>query len=144
MPRTGEGEKAMVIMDKPAPSGRGRERFDEMAMLPVSDKDEGLPFKIIVKSPDSRDRPHAHIFTLDSKRELGTFVITDNPPREIGDLVEYLAGRHRGLQDIPSEWREMIVKWAWSKSRRFNRFSQSASNWTALRIVYDLNKEGRG
>lgn len=133
----------MLIMGERFARGEGLARLGEMAMVAISDRGEGLPFKIIVKLPDVRGRHHAHIFTLDSKRELGTFVITPNPPRDADDLVDYFAGSHRGLRDIPMEWRRMIVAWSRMGNRRCARRGISVSNWTAMLLEYDNNDERR-
>ena len=66
-----------------------KENLDEMALQVVSSRKDGLPFRIVIKSPDHQP-PHAHIMDLKTgKTELGLFEISKSPPRSAEDIKGY-------------------------------------------------------
>lgn len=118
------------------------ERIREMARLDIQDSSDNFPFRVVVNVPDPYEIPHAHIIAIDAKQtEMGTFVLTINPPRRVEDFVEYKAGPHKGLRDTPIEWLEMIIKWAKKPNVYYRRFGFACSNWKAFFVAYGRNKK---
>lgn len=114
-----------------------RTRFEEMGMYPGSAIEDNFPFKIVLMNPDGNaPSPHAHIYGKGRRgKEIGTFIITPNPPRKVEDLVPYVVGRHEGLRNIPMEWRRMIVDWAGKKSH----LDKFRTNWEHLQRQFYNN-----
>lgn len=114
-----------------------KEQLDEMSLRIISNRNDNLPFKIIVKCPDKGRYDHAHIIKLGTKcEELGAFVITKNPPKCIEDLVEYCEGPHEGLRKVPTEQLQMLVNWA----SRKNKILTAYTNWQMLQYEYYINR----
>lgn len=107
-----------------------RTQFLEMGMDPISVIEDNLPFKIVAMNPDAgANKPHAHIYARGyGGKEIGTFVVTQRPPRCASDIIPYIAGKHKGLKNIPAQWLDMIVDWA----NKRNRFSPNLTNWQYL------------
>jgi len=121
-----ELEKEAIAFDE-------KNGINEMAIQTVSDDSDGLPFAISVKAPEKVKTYHAHIMKKGVKGvELGTFEITKNPPKEVKDLVDYVAGPHKGLKGISEKDRQLIVDWAGRK----NNSGFPGTNWEALRFLY--------
>jgi len=98
-----------------------KQLLDEMAIRPVSSREDGLPFKVSIKAPDHKP-PHAHIMDLKTgKVELGQFLLFKDPPRSPSDIKDYNQG-------ITDEMRSLIFKWA----RLPNRDFPKGSNWEML------------
>lgn len=116
--------------------------LEEMARMDIPDDADGLPFRVVVNSPDPNKVPHAHILALDVKEtEMGTFVLTDNPPKKVEDFVEYKVGPHKGLGKTPEEWLGMIIEWAVKPNREVAMEGASVSNWTAMKILYRFSSK---
>jgi hypothetical protein len=99
-----------------------KQQFDEMAILAVSSFDDGLPFRVAIKSPDHQP-PHAHVMDKTTgKKELGQFLISPNLPQKINDIKDYKQG-------ISDEMRTLIFDWAKFPNKRF--FGK-INNWEAL------------
>lgn len=115
----------------------GKTRLEEMGMNAGNALEDKLPFKIVLMNPDGgAPKPHAHIMEKGrSRKEVGAFVITTNPPQTVKDLVPYTVGKHKGLKNVPSEWMEMIVKWAPCRSYR----DPLRTNWERLAFVFEDN-----
>jgi hypothetical protein len=45
-----------------------KQKFDETAILAVSSRKDGLPFRITIKSPDYQP-PHAHVMDLETGKK---------------------------------------------------------------------------
>jgi hypothetical protein len=115
---------------------REKQRFDEMAIRVISSPSDNLPFKITVMSPDKGKSDHAHILKLRSKKdELGTIVITKDPPKSVADIIGYTDGNHSGLRNLSEDQLQAIVDWA---SRRNSLFP--GTNWQALQYEYFVNR----
>ena len=115
--------------------------FKEMSLQPISKDD--LPFDIIVKSPEKDPEYHAHIYKKGSKRledELGAFILTTSLPKNGNELVGYEKGPHKGLRNIPMEWRDLITHWAKKSNDIFN----PDNNWVASIKLYRLALRSRG
>ena len=109
-------------------------QLNEMSIHAISGDSDNLPFDISVKSIETNKKIfHAHIFKKGMKNvELGTFVITKNPPKETRDLVDYIVkGKHEGLKNISEEDRRLIVKWSAKRNFLF-----PGSNWETLNYHY--------
>ena len=108
--------------------------LNEMAIEPISEDKDNLPFYISIKTPETNKLYHAHIMKKGVKGvELGTFVITPKPPNDFNDLVEYKVGKHEGLKNIQEADRKLIVHWAKSNNNMF-----PGTNWEALIYNYTL------
>lgn len=114
-----------------------RIHFEEMGMNPGNALEDRLPFKIVLMNPDGNaPAPHAHIMKRGrGGKEVGTFIITPNPPRTIEELKSYTVGKHKGLADVPDEWKQMIVDWAPRRSYR----DPLRTNWERLAFVFEDN-----
>jgi hypothetical protein len=108
-----------------------KEPLDEMARMPISfPNKDGLPFRIIINSPDHKP-PHAHVMDLKTgKRELGQFEVTKNSPRSSRDIKNYKQG-------ISDEMRELIFKWAGLPYRTLPKIS----NWEMLYLAWEINEK---
>jgi hypothetical protein len=105
------------------------QKLEEMAILVVSSRDDNLPFRITIKSPDHQP-PHAHIMDLKTgKIELGQFLLSRSMPRSLKDIKDY----KQGLAD---EMRQKILEWAPLKNKRFNK-----NNWDALCSEWMVNEK---
>jgi len=105
-------------------------KLDEMAIRPVSSREDGLPFRIAIKSPDHQP-PHAHIMDLKTgKKELGQFLIAKNSPRLPNDIKDYKQG-------ITDDMRALISKWAGQPHRPF----PGVTNWEALYLDWTRNEK---
>lgn len=114
-----------------------RNSLNEMALRIISAKDDGLPFKLIVKSPDKGRFDRVHIIKYGTKcEELGAFVITKEPPQAVSDLIPYTDGNHKGLKNISARDQEKIVKWATMKNSKI----PICTNWQMLQYEYDINR----
>lgn len=114
-----------------------RMHFEEMGMDPGNALEDRLPFKIVLMNPDgAAPQPHAHICGKGGGgKEIGTFVLTDMPPRNVSELIPYVVGKHKGLVNVSDEWRQMIVDWASRKSR----LDPFRTNWQHLQHQWFLN-----
>jgi hypothetical protein len=113
------------------------EQLNEMSIRIISDNGDKLPFKVTIKCPDTGKQDHAHIIKLGTKNdEIGTFVITKNPPRSIEDLVGYTEGGHTGLKKLNSIQLQSLVDWA---SQR-NSYLPAYTNWQTLQYEYAVNR----
>ena len=110
--------------------------LNEMGVMNISSNRDGLPFRISVLNPDKGGQDHAHILKKDTKfDELGTFVVTKNPPKSPTDLIEYKAGKHKGLKDITESQRQAISDWANRPNWAF-----PGTNWQALQYQCTVNR----
>lgn len=114
-----------------------RTHFEEMGMNAGNALEDKLPFKIVLMNPDgAAQQAHAHIYGKGRNgKEIGTFVITKEPPRSIDELIPYIAGKHKGLADVPDEWKQMIVDWASCRSY----IDPLRTNWERLDFVFEDN-----
>jgi hypothetical protein len=107
-----------------------KQNLDEMAILAVSSRKDGLPFRIVIKSPDHQP-PHAHIMDLKTgKTELGQFEVSENPPRSPKDIRDYGPG-------ITDSARELIFKWAGQPHQALPRIR----NWDVLYLEWGMNEK---
>jgi hypothetical protein len=113
-----------------------KQKLDEMSIRVIGASEEGLPFKITIKTPDKGKIDHAHIMRLGTKDdELGAFVITRNPPRSIGDVIGYDEGGHKGLKNLTDAQIYALVTWASRRSLLY-----PGTNWQALQYEYLVNR----
>jgi len=106
-----------------------KQDLDEMAILAVSSRKDGLPFRIAIKSPD-HSPPHAHIMDLKTgKKELGQFLLSKSFPRNPADIKDYKQG-------ITNEMRELVFKWA---NLPFQLLPKN-KNWEALCMLWETNE----
>lgn len=125
----------MYFLNSPKVEESFQYHLQEMGMCQVSVVEENFPFKIVLMNPDTKADPHAHIYGLGRNgKEIGTFAIGGNPPRNVDELEPYTQG-HIGLVKVPIEWQEMIVKWANKKSR----IAPAYSNWEFMKILFYTN-----
>lgn len=103
-----------------------RQTLDEMAR--VCQKSDGYGIVIDIysndhgKIGDKQSPAHAHLFNT-SMKEIGTFVLTENPPRKPADVVWYRT------DDPPNVYASNILKW----SRGFTKYK--LNNWSfALQV----------
>jgi hypothetical protein len=116
-----------------------KQQLDEMSIRVISAPEERLPFKVTIKCPDKGKFDHAHIMKLGTKAdEIGTFVITKNPPKSVKDLVGYTEGGHKGLINLTDDQLQALVDWA---SRRNFLFS-AYTNWQTLQYEHTVNRRG--
>jgi hypothetical protein len=96
--------------------------LDEMAIMVVSSpRRDGLPFRVAIKSPDHQP-PHAHVMDLtNGKKEIGQFLISDNPPQKPEDIKDYKQG-------VTDDIRRGISDWA----KRRNKDFPKGTNWEML------------
>jgi hypothetical protein len=107
-----------------------KQKFDEMAILAVSSREDNLPFRIAIKSPDHQP-PHAHIMDLKSgKTELGQFLVSNSPPIKPEDIKSYKQG-------ITDEMRQVIFDW----SKRTHKTLRKYTNWEALYSQWTVNEK---
>jgi hypothetical protein len=112
------------------------EQLDEMSVRIISFAEDKLPFKIAIKCPDKGRFDHAHIIKLEAKfDEIGAFVITNNTPSSVKDLVGYTEGKHVGLRNLKFEELQALVSWA---SRPNSLYP--GTNWKALQYEYAVNR----
>jgi hypothetical protein len=107
--------------------------LDEMAIRVISSRSDGLPFKIIIQSPETGhlDTPHAHIKDRETgKKKLGAFQIPRNMPRQPEDIKDFAEG-------IPDEWRALVFRWMKSQYKKYPRLT----NWEALYLDWLGNVE---
>jgi hypothetical protein len=113
-----------------------QQQFDEMSIRVISSPEERLPFKVTIKCPDKGKFDHAHIMRLGTKDdEIGAFVITNNTPKAVKDLVGYTEGKHEGLRNLKFDELQALVRWA---SLRNNLYP--GTNWQALQYEYAVNR----
>jgi len=106
-----------------------KQDLDEMAILAVSSRKDGLPFRITIKSPDHKP-PHAHIMDVKTgKKELGQFLLSKSFPRSPDDIKDYKQG-------ITDEMRELIFKWAWLPFQSLPKIK----NWEVLYTLWEMNE----
>jgi hypothetical protein len=117
-------------MIKIKPHLLSEQELNEMAIQVVSSREDELPFRIAIKAPDHKP-PHAHVMDLATgKKELGQFLISENPPQKAEDIKDY----KKGLLD--EMWSD-IFKWSkWS----YKGFP-ALSNWDALNIFWRPNEK---
>jgi hypothetical protein len=112
------------------------EQLNEMSIRVISFVEDKLPFKIAIKYPDNGRLDHAHIIKLGTKTdEIGAFVITNNTPKVVKDLVGYIGEKHEGLKNLNFDEFQMLVAWA---SRR--NLLYPGTNWQALQYEYAINR----
>jgi hypothetical protein len=98
-----------------------QQKLDEMAIQVVSSRNDELPFRVAIKSPDHQP-PHAHIMDLSTgKKEIGQFLIDNNSPNKPEDIKDYKQG-------ITDEMRQAIFEW----SKRRNKDLPKTTNWEML------------
>lgn len=111
----------------------------EMARVPMSDKADNLPFRIVVQFPDPAPTPHAHITDLETgKEEIGTFKLIGSRPRTIDKLEPYTVRdktKHLGLINVSDDQKRLIIKWLANKSVGYSRYN----NWEILQLQYKRN-----
>jgi hypothetical protein len=113
---------------KKSPQGLNHQKFDEMAIQPVSSDGE-LPFKVAIKSPDHQP-PHAHVMDLKTgKTEIGQFLIPQKLPGKAEDINDYKQG-------ITEEMRQAIFRWL----KAPHNPAPEITNWRALFIVWKTNE----
>ena len=106
------------------------EQLNEMSLRPISSRQDGLPFRIAIKSPDHKP-PHAHVMDLKTgKIELGQFEIPQKPPNSSKDIKNYKQG-------ITDEMRELIFNWL----KQPHRVLPKNSNWEALYLDWIRNEK---
>jgi hypothetical protein len=111
-------------------------QLDEMSIRVISFAEDKLPFKIAIKCPDKGRLDHAHIIKLGTASdELGAFVITNNTPKAVKDLVGYTEGKHEGLRNLKFDELQALVSWA---SRRNSLLP--VTNWQTLQYEYAVNR----
>jgi hypothetical protein len=109
---------------------REKQKFDEMAILVVSAREDNLQFRIAIKSPDHQP-PHAHVMDLKTgKKELGQFLVSNNPPRKIDDIKNYKQG-------VDDEIRKAIFEWSKSPHKVLRKYT----NWEALYLQWTVNNK---
>ena len=121
----------MVITEKkPLVEDQQYEQLlNEMSIRVISSKDDGLPFRITIQTPDKKETDHAHIRDLRTgKIKMGAFVITKNPPRSSQDILDW----HEGITD---ETRELIFKWS-----KLRNWCFPGTNWQALVYECSINR----
>ncbi|MDR2408511.1 MAG: hypothetical protein LBE13_10450 [Bacteroidales bacterium] len=102
--------------------------FDEMAIQPVSSKEE-LPFKVAIKTPDHQP-PHAHVMDIKTgKKEMGQFLIPKSLPQKAEDIKDYKQG-------VTEEMRQAIFRWL----KAPHSPAPEITNWRALFIVWKTNE----
>jgi hypothetical protein len=105
-----------------------KQNLDEMAILVVSAREDNLPFRIAIKSPDHQP-PHAHIMDLkNGKTELGQFLVSNNPPSKPEDIKNYKQG-------ITDDMRQAIFTW----SKYPHKVLRKYTNWEALYSQWTVN-----
>jgi hypothetical protein len=113
------------------------QELNEMALRVMGSLDDGLPFKVIIKSPDKGKFDHARIIKPGTKTtELGAFVIAKNPPQSITDLVGYTEGKYEGIKNFNSDQLQLLVNWASSQSPLLPAYT----NWQMLQYEYAVNR----
>jgi hypothetical protein len=105
------------------------QKFDEMALRVISSPQDGLPFRIIIQSPDHQP-PHAHIKDLETgKKEEGQFEIPKNMPRIPEDIKNYKQG-------ITDAMRQLIFSWMKNSHRK----QPKLNNLEALQLDWSRNE----
>jgi hypothetical protein len=127
-------ESARRLEETARLEGRIVERSDawlnEMSILAISSRKDGLSFRIVIKSPD-HNPPHAHIVDLKTgKTDLGQFLISESIPSSPKDIKDYRQG-------ITDEMRNQIFKWAKSPHRALPKIN----NWNALYLDWTRNEK---
>jgi hypothetical protein len=108
---------------------KDEQRLDEMTNLVISTMRDGLPFRIIIKSPDHLP-PHAHVMDNETvERELGQFLIPVSKPRSPSDIKNYKQG-------ISDDMRDTIFRWMKSRSK----LDLKLMNWEFLYTIWRLNE----
>jgi hypothetical protein len=108
------------------------QKLDEMAVLVVSSKQDRLPFKITVQSPDFAPT-HARIRDLKTgKHKLGAFEVSRSMPRNPSEIKDYEEG-------VTDDMRQIIFNWA----KLPNKDGFPGTNWSALYYVCSLNNKNR-
>jgi hypothetical protein len=111
-----------------SPKELGEQKFNEMAIQPVSSSGE-LPFRVAIKAPDHQP-PHAHVMDLKTgKKELGQFLIPKNLPRKTEDVKDYKQG-------VTDEMRVSIFNWLKSP----HEAAPEITNWRSLMVVWKTNE----
>jgi hypothetical protein len=115
-----------------------KQRLDEMAILRVSSKRDGLPFRITIQSPETNHLPHAHIRDLKTgKVKLGEFAISKNPPRQPQDIKDFGEGITKD-REVADDWRRLIFQWAYRPNAKY---SGKITNWEALWGQWLVNED---
>jgi hypothetical protein len=114
-----------------------KEQLDEVSIRIISNPEDKLPFKVTIKCPDRGRLDHAYLMKLGAEAdEIGAFVITQNPPETIDDLVGYTEGYQDGIKNLTNEQLLALVSWV---SRR-NSLISSYTNWQVLQYENAVNR----
>jgi hypothetical protein len=107
-----------------------KQKFDEMAILVVSAREDNIPFRVAIRSPDHQP-PHAHVMDLKTgKTEIGQFLVSSNPPNKLEDVKDYKQG-------VTDEMRRAIFDW----SKRSHKILRKYTNWEALYSQWTVNNK---
>jgi hypothetical protein len=101
-----------------------KQKLDEMAT--VSFPSDGIGVNIVVHSNDHLPK-HAHLTDSTGKNELGRFVITDNLPRRLSDILEV-------KETISAEYKKMLIDWAPKRNKKVS----DKTNWKALDTAWKI------
>ena len=100
---------------------REKENLNEMAIMAVSARSDGLPFRITIMSPDYQP-PHVHLMDLQTGKKCSyQFLLTKNTPRRFNDIKDY-----KGT--LPDDQKQLICDWANKPSKTMPKFT----NWERL------------
>jgi hypothetical protein len=106
------------------------QELNEMAIAVISSRRDNLPFRITIQIPDHQP-PHAHVKDLKTgKKEMGQFLVTEDPPRKVEDVKDYKQGITDGM-------RQMIFDWAKAPHRALPQIK----NWDALYLEWSRNEK---
>jgi hypothetical protein len=104
-----------------------KQKPDEMAILAVSSREDNLPFRITIKSPDHQP-PRAHLMDLKpGKLNRGNFSYQKPLPRKPEDIKGYRKG-------ITDEMRRAIFEWTGRPHKVLRKYTNREalySQWTA-------------
>jgi hypothetical protein len=118
----------LMIISKPRKLAE--QELNEMAIAVISSRKDGLPFRITIQIPDHFP-PHAHIKDLETgKKELGQFVVSEDPPRRPEDIKDYKQG-------LTEEMRQAIFEWAKAPHKALPQIK----NWDALYLEWSRNEK---
>jgi hypothetical protein len=107
------------------------QKLDEMAILRVSTKDDGLPFYISVLSPETHHPPHAVVMDLKTgKQKLGEFLIPKSLPHKSSDIKDYRNG-------ITDDMRQLVFEWL----PRPNKIQPKLTNFEGLWFKWSSNED---
>ena len=119
-----------ILKEKQASEAQQYEQLlNEMSIRVISSKNDGLPFRITIQTPDKKEIDHAHIRDLRTGNiKQGAFIVTKIPPRSPQDIKDW----HEGITD---EMRELIFKWS-----KLRNWCFPGTNWQALVYECSINR----